>query len=478
MIFVAGLHDVYSASSTDDPSTSSFPDTGDLLLTNDIKKGQIEAARNKSRVLLFQNFSVDAFSGFITINETANTNLFFLLVVAEGNKSDAPLLLWTQGGPGQSALFAQFLQNGPVAFDYIQNFTPRASTLQKNMSILYLDLPVGAGFSFTDNETGYAKSLEDISDSVMVFFDQFLQLFPEYLCRDFYVGGESYAARYSIGVADALLRNTTKSLILRGTIGGNGFLGPILDIADSTKFLYWTSMLNESGAGMFSAMFDKMRALMQTENRTIVPYLLLHTIFADLTGQNPTLFQNLTSYNDHASPMYTHRPYNILACFFFLNSSSVIRQALHVAENRTFEYFNPSLATNLAADILRDISNITERVLNESNALLYTGQMDTLFPAVNQQAYHARLNWSQSEKYRSVQRTPWRPRAWNEYMGYAAFLKQVPMFTEAVLLGMSHYGGIEKPDEVNSLMLEFISNATRNASIPSEGNGVGGKVQR
>ncbi|KAH7976558.1 hypothetical protein HPB52_016170 [Rhipicephalus sanguineus] len=60
------------------------------------------------------------------------------------------------------------------------------------MSTIYLDLPVGAGFSFTENEDAYPKTLEDISSSVMEFLRQFMLLFPEYVCRDFYVAGESY----------------------------------------------------------------------------------------------------------------------------------------------------------------------------------------------------------------------------------------------------------------------------------------------
>ncbi|KAL1485501.1 hypothetical protein MTO96_031922 [Rhipicephalus appendiculatus] len=165
-------------------------------------------------------------------------------------------------GPKAAQVYRRYLDSSsrmaPVAFDYTQNnsglpFSRRSNTLQNNMSIIYLDLPVGAGFSFTDNITAYPTSLEEISFSVIQFFEQFLKLFPQYVCRDLYVAGESYGARYSVAIADALIKQENNTLLkLKGTIGGNGFLGPILDTADSSEFRYQTSMLDESGRKQFS----------------------------------------------------------------------------------------------------------------------------------------------------------------------------------------------------------------------------------
>lgn len=436
----------------------------DLLLTPFIDNNETEVARNLSRVnLFFTRFGVEAYSGFITINKTTNSNLFFLLTVAENNKSGAPLLLWTQGGPGQSALFGQFLQNGPVAYNYTLTFTRRNNTLQKNMSIIYLDLPVGAGFSFTKSLTGYSKNLQEISLDVMEFLRQFMKLFPWYECRDFYVAGESYAARYSVGIAHQLLTKPDMKnipLVFKGIIGGNSFLGPILETANSSDFLYWMSMLNETGYQRFSAAFDRMKNLTEEGHALDIPYLLLDTIFAYTDGTKRTLFQNLTSYSDHASPLYTTRPLNLIMCYFFLSNDTSIRHEFHVAENRIFEYFNMTLLMSLASDYMEDITNLTQRVLNETNVLLYTGQLDALFPSVNQRRYYARLKWENSAEYHQAPRNLWRPTTWEPHMGHAGYVKKVPGFTEAVLFGMSHYGAAEKPDEVYYLMMEFI-NSTR-----------------
>ncbi|KAH7974378.1 hypothetical protein HPB49_014606 [Dermacentor silvarum] len=158
-------------------------------------------------------------------------------------------MLWTQGGPGLSSLFGQFLEIGPLAIGAHGRLQKRLQTIQKDVSVIYLDVPVGAGYSFTKNPSGYARNLGDIGAAVIEFLRQFSVLFPEYKERDFYVAGESYGARYGVGIAYQLLTAQAKQVPLkfRGAVAGDGFLGPILDIADSSEFLYHASMVTQKG---------------------------------------------------------------------------------------------------------------------------------------------------------------------------------------------------------------------------------------
>ncbi|XP_070396785.1 venom serine carboxypeptidase-like [Dermacentor albipictus] len=429
-----------------------------LFLTPYINASDYETAKNLSQVKIFQKLAnVSAYSGLITVNSVYNSSLFFLFVVAEGNRNDAPILLWTQGGPGLSSLFGEFLENGPIAYDPISNFSLRSNTLQKNMSVIYLDVPVGTGFSITEDLRGFSTKLEDITEHVIEFLRQFFKLFSEFENRDFYLAGESYGARYSVAIAHQLLTDNKKlPLKLKGISGGNGFLGPVLDTANSAEFLYHTSMLDDIGRMQFELRFQYMKNLTIT-NITIVPLVLLSTIFTDPTKQQPTFFQNVTLYNDHASPLYTERPFHMLACFVFLNTSSALRREIHVGENARFQYANRTLIGAFASDWLRDITNLTQRVLNETRVLFYTGQLDALFPAVNQRTYFSSLKWAHAEKYQSSSRVPWRPPTWNPYMGYAGFMKRAANFTDIVVLGMSHYGAAEKPDEAYHLITQFVA---------------------
>lgn len=459
----------------------SSTDTEPLLLTPYIRACEYYKAREISKVQYFKSFGIDvtAHSGYITVgNDTTEANLFFLLTEVEGNSSDAPLLLWTQGGPGLSALFGLFLENGPVGFTINGNleaqFYKRINTLQKNMSVLYIDLPVGAGFSFTEKITAYPRTLEDIVEHVEEFLEQFLNVFSEYRGRPFYLAGESYGARYSVAIAKKLLSTSasregdaTNGLKLKGVIGGNGFLGPILETADSSSFLYQASMLTEEGRVEFAAEFEKMK-MMLPQNQTLTLGMLFQTIFADFTKQTKTLFQRLTLYDDHASPLFTERPLKMLACFKFINETSAFRKAIHAGETTAFEYNNQYLYAMFAYDWLRDITNITEAVLGKIDVLFYTGQLDALFPSQNQQAYYQKLNWEHAEMYRKAHRSPWTPS--QDYYGFAGYVKKATKLVDAVLLGMSHYGAVDKPDEVFYLMTQFIFESSKGLELLSPRN--------
>uniref|UniRef100_A0A6G5A907 Putative serine carboxypeptidase lysosomal cathepsin a n=1 Tax=Rhipicephalus microplus TaxID=6941 RepID=A0A6G5A907_RHIMP len=221
-----------------------------LYLSPYIKAGQIDVARNLSRVKLFEHhIGAETHSGYITIDSWKKSNLFFLHIRALKNPDAYPLLLWLQGGPGLSSLFGEFLEIGPLGIDGKGCLFKRQGSLQRHVNVVYLDQPVGAGYSFTKGLLGYAKDLNDVSSGVLEFLDQFVTMFPEYRNRTFYVGGESYGARFTVAVSHAILKGKEPRvpLRLRGVILGAGFLGRLMKVADSSEFLYEMSPGHQRG---------------------------------------------------------------------------------------------------------------------------------------------------------------------------------------------------------------------------------------
>lgn len=49
------------------------------------------------------------------------------------------------------------------------------------------------GFSFTEDERGYAKNSEDVARDLFSALVQFYQLFPDYQGRELFIAGEAYA---------------------------------------------------------------------------------------------------------------------------------------------------------------------------------------------------------------------------------------------------------------------------------------------
>lgn len=130
-----------------------------LFLTPYITSGNIVEARNLSLVLTLPNSSLDipsrpSYSGFITVNETYDSNLFFWFFPATSKcaeEKETPVVLWLDGGPGVSNFLTIFTQNGPfyvtTSADGAFRLEPRLEDWTVNRSIIYLENPVDVGKS-------------------------------------------------------------------------------------------------------------------------------------------------------------------------------------------------------------------------------------------------------------------------------------------------------------------------------------------
>ena len=143
---------------------------------------------------------VESYSGFLTVNYTSNSNLFFWYFPAENGNKSAPFILWLQGGPGSSSMYGLLKENGPFIADVDKSGRPYIRTnphrWTANHSVLYIDNPVGTGFSFTDSLDAYPNVVEESTEDLFIFLQQFLKMFPELQHCQFFPFGESYAGKY------------------------------------------------------------------------------------------------------------------------------------------------------------------------------------------------------------------------------------------------------------------------------------------
>jgi serine carboxypeptidase-like clade 2 len=101
-------------------------------------------------------------------------------------------------------------------------------------NMIYLEAPAGVGFSYASNgnyTTGdNATALDNYN-----FLAGFIQQYPEYAQRPFYVSGESYGGHYVPQLASLLAAKPIPGINLKGFFVGN----PSFDgFYDSNN--YWT----------------------------------------------------------------------------------------------------------------------------------------------------------------------------------------------------------------------------------------------
>ncbi|KAF3969443.1 hypothetical protein CMV_006773 [Castanea mollissima] len=101
-------------------------------------------------------------------------------------------------------------------------------------NVLFLESPAGVGFSYSNTTSDYDKSGDSrTAADNYVFLVNWLERFPEYKDRDFYISGESYAGHYVPQLAHTILyhnKKANKTIInLKGIIIGNAVINDETD---------------------------------------------------------------------------------------------------------------------------------------------------------------------------------------------------------------------------------------------------------
>ncbi|XP_050368614.1 serine carboxypeptidase-like 31 [Argentina anserina] len=167
------------------------------------------------------------YAGYVTVNETNGRALFYWFYEAATNPDLKPLVLWLNGGPGCSSVgYGATQEIGPfiVGTDgYGLSFNNYSWNKEANM--LFLESPVGVGFSYSNTTTDYDNLGDDFTaNDAYAFLHKWFLKFPSYRTRAFYIAGESYAGKYVPELAELINdKNTDPSMHidLKGILLGN-----------------------------------------------------------------------------------------------------------------------------------------------------------------------------------------------------------------------------------------------------------------
>ncbi|KAL7156688.1 hypothetical protein ABFS83_02G025300 [Erythranthe nasuta] len=191
------------------------------------------------------------YGGYIDIDQRKETSLFYYFAEAADHPATKPLVLWLNGGPGCSSLLGAFLENGPFGVN------PDGKTLYRRRfswnrvaNMLYVESPVGVGFSYTNTSSEYKKSGDKkTAEDAWKFIVNWLEKFPRYKSREFFIAGESYAGYYIPELADLIVKRNKNSaninINLKGIMIGNGILNEPTDNLGWVDFLWTHSIMSD-----------------------------------------------------------------------------------------------------------------------------------------------------------------------------------------------------------------------------------------
>ncbi|KLJ13533.1 hypothetical protein EMPG_11527 [Blastomyces silverae] len=181
-----------------------------------------------------------SYAGLIPIPGREEGNaLFFWLFEAENYENDENLIIFFKGGPGCSSVIGALSENGPLAF--VENDSipiPNPHSWTKWGNVLYIDQPVGTGFSTSSSLEPIATN-EEVTSNLYTWLTEFYREFPYLLEKKTHLMGESYAGIFVPYFASKIVEHQDSLPINLQSISiGNGIIGNNAVMADVTVGAY------------------------------------------------------------------------------------------------------------------------------------------------------------------------------------------------------------------------------------------------
>ncbi|KAJ4902814.1 Serine carboxypeptidase-like 13 [Raphanus sativus] len=342
-------------------------------------------------------------TGYIGVGDL---QMFYYFIESENNPQEDPLLIWLTGGPGCSSLFAILFENGPLAlkFEVFNGSLPSlASTTYswtKMANIIFLDQPVGAGFSYS--RTPLLNKVSDTGEINVIheFLRKWLSKHPEFYSNPFYVAGDSYSGKIVPPLVQEISRGNymccKPPINIQGYVLGN----PLTDI----KFDHNYNIPFAHGMALISdELYESLKRICKGD-------------YSNVDSRNTECLKLIKIYNKCIDKLNI---YHILLpdcemtsshCFlykYFLLSkwanNNKVRRALQVTKGSIDKWRRCNYdVIQYKYDIQSTIPYHVNNSISGFRSLIYSGDHDMVVPFVATQAWIRSLNYSIVDDWR-----PW-----------------------------------------------------------------------
>lgn len=396
--------------------------------------------------------NVRSYAGYLTVDKRFHSNLFFWYFPCE--RPDAlkrPVLLWLQGGPGSSSLFATFYENGPYKF-VNGKIHKDENSWSKQFNIIYIDNPVGSGFSFTTPQ-GYAKNQTVIGQHLYEALKQFFHLFPELRGNDFYLTGESYAGKYIPSIAYEIHQRNLLShfkINLKGLFIGNGLIDPI-SMLEYNQYLYHIGLLDEEQRDIVARIEDEIKLFIRTKQWKRATNMFEDFFFPSRANKSQNNFFKMTGFT---------QPYNLNGLDFntkdfklFLNDVSV-RQRLHVGRMK----FNDGVAVGhaLLRDVMKSVIDKVNILIENYLIVFYYGQLDIICPYRVSEAFFNNIQFRHAYDYHKAERQVWTYERQDDQDNVVGYIKEAHNMVEVLIRNAGHMVPHDQPRFMMDLLKKYI----------------------
>ncbi|XP_029014868.1 retinoid-inducible serine carboxypeptidase isoform X2 [Betta splendens] len=356
---------------------------------------------------------------YVEVRDGAHMFWWLYYVDGQSAANDRPLIMWLQGGPGGSGTgFGNFEEIGPLN----RNLEPRKTNWVQAASVLFVDNPVGTGFSYTDRPDAYATNVATVASDMLVLLKHFFTERPEFQSVPFYIFSESYGGKMAAAISLELTKAAAKGAVkcrFAGVALGDSWISPLDSVMTWGPYLYTTSLLDDYGLSDVKKAAEAVKQAVEQEQfkkatelwsvtETVVEQNTNGVNFYNILTQDPSerrLHSAAESYiarqvRRHIAPLHGQSLSELM--------NGDIRKKLGIIpENVTWGGQAEEVFSYMAEDFMKPVVNVVDQLLTAGvNVTVYNGQLDLIVDTLGQELWVKRLKWDGLPGFNTLRWTP------------------------------------------------------------------------
>ncbi|CAN6685480.1 unnamed protein product [Malus baccata var. baccata] len=433
-------------------------------------------------------------TGYVGVGNMDDVQLFYYFIESEGSPEYDPLVLWLTGGPGCSAFSGLIYENlGPLSFDYANSignkpkFKLNPYSWTKVANIIFLDAPVGSGFSYAKTWTGYTNMSDTLSAAqTYEFLRKWLMDHPKFFNNQLYVAGDSYSGIVVPiivqEISDGNHDDNVPPINIKGYVLGNPATDLDKDEDSRILFAYLKALISDE-------LYQSLETNCNGEYINVDPNNALCVddleIYNEVSGNictediraaqilepsctvtspksmgsiwNPDHLSDRDSKNtlltSSGLPRLWCREYNYIFSEIWANDKTV-QDALHVREGTIEEWVrcNYSLQDSCIKDVSSSLVYHENLIKKGYRVLIYSGDHDMVVPYVGTLAWIESLNLTVDSRWR-----PWFVSG--QIAGYSVQYSHITNYklTFTTIKGAGHTAPEYKPEECLAMISRWFA---------------------
>nr|CAD1832246.1 unnamed protein product [Ananas comosus var. bracteatus] len=395
----------------------------------------------------------------------------------ENGSTPWPLVLWLQGGPGASGVgIGNFQEIGPLD----TNLKPRSSTWLQKADLLFVDNPVGTGYSFVEDNTLLVTTDEAAAIDLTTLLKELYNSIESLQKSPLFIVAESYGGKFAVtlglSVAKAIKSGELK-LKLGGVVLGDSWISPEdFVVTFMGPLLLDVSRLDINGADKSNSMAEKIKAQ------------IAQGLYADATNSWSTL-EGLIISSSNSVDFYNFLldsgmdPLSVTSASLMMKSYSrylnskvsssdslnslmngVVREKLKIIpKNISWVDQSDAVFNALTNDFMKPrIDEVDELLSLGVNVTIYNGQLDVICATKGTEAWVQKLKWEGLKNFISLDRTPLYCSS-DAVGGTKGFVKSYRNLHFYWILKAGHFVPVDQP----CVALNMLSNITQSPAISS-----------